>query len=354
MLPSRSPEHPATGAGIEPFDPVRALEHDLHDCFTLRTVALRVDSPEDALPTPETVTGRMREPLPELGPCLFWVARRAGRVVGLIRTGFPGDENTGLAMVETVVHPDWRRRGIGTALLRASLPAIRDSGRDVVIGAGLRSGGAGEAWVDVLGFRETRRVVMQLLDTRTADRTLWAAHPPPGYRLARWVDSAPEALVASYARARPAIGDAPWGESSYRLPVWTVERIRAAERELIERRVEKRVVVAVEEASGEVVGLTELHVLPHRPDHGYQGDTCVVAAHRGRGLARCVKAAMLRWLIAERPDLERVYTTTAESNTEMLNTNHRVGYVTVRTMIWVEHDVESLCRTVADRDRPRR
>jgi mycothiol synthase len=154
--------------------------------------------------------------------------------------------------------------------------------------------------------------------------------PPSCYRLARWTGAAPAALVESYAEARAAIHDAPAADSTFRHPSWTVGRVRAHERDLCDRGVEQRVVVAVHEATRAVVGLTELELHPNPPDLGFQSDTAVSAAHRGHGLGRFMKAAMVRWLVEERPAVRRIGTSTAADNTSMIAVNHQTGYRTVR------------------------
>src|SRR2546421_408538 len=135
--------------------------------------------------------------------------------------------------------------------------------------------------------------------------------PGPGRLPAAAVDRcAPQDVLDSYAVARDAIHDAPLGESDYRWPRWSPAPGRAAEAEARSQGLEQRVVVAIREGTGEIAGFTEVCVHPRRPDVGYQRDTAVVAAHRGRGLGRCLKAHMLPWLLVDRPALARITTTT--------------------------------------------
>lgn len=69
-------------------------------------------------------------------------------------------------------------------------------------------------------------------------------------------EAALDELMASCARALHLMRDAPAGDSEYRLAEWTAERVREAEARHRERNVVQRVVVAVSEATGEVVTLT--------------------------------------------------------------------------------------------------
>ena len=187
-----------------------------------------------------------------------------------------------------------------------------------------------------------RRTVVQRLDVASVPPSTWDVPVSPGYRLAQWVGSTPDDLLAEYAAARLAIQDAPASEASYRQPNWTPERIRQSEQELAEQGTEERVVVAIDEAGGQIVGVTSMLFYPHRPDYGYQNDTSVVGAHRGHGLGVAMKSAMMRWIRVERPQVGIVLTTTAKANEHMIDVNLRVGYKTLRSIIYVETTVEGL------------
>ncbi|RSM48214.1 GNAT family N-acetyltransferase [Amycolatopsis balhimycina DSM 5908] len=90
---------------------------------------------------------------------------------------------------------------------------------------------------------------------------------------------------------------------------------------------------------GDVAGFTEVCLHPRRPDWAYQRDTAVLAGHRGHGLGRCVKAHLARWLVAERPAVARISTTTGEDNAHMLRVNADVGYTTLRSVVAMRQDL---------------
>jgi RimJ/RimL family protein N-acetyltransferase len=236
---------------------------------------------------------------------------------------------------------------VGTGLLAAVLPTVREQDRRVVAGGGIKDDSTGASWAQRLGFATRQRICMQQVVIAEVDSARWRVEPPAGYRLERWVGAAPAELVGSYTRARQAIHDAPQGEMSFDAPQWTVERVREAERELLARNTEQRVAVAVDESTGEVAGLTIVRFYPQRGQRAHQQETAVLKEHRGRGLGRFLKAAMTRWLVAEKPELEAIYTTTAAENAHMIRVNHEVGYTTVRTMRWVEVDTAELTATLA-------
>ena len=306
-----------------------------------------MDNPEDPPPTYEGAIGRLRNPPVSDGECIYWAAYQDEHLIASARLSLADGDNADIARVEVKVHPVYRRRGIGTGLLRAVMPALLETRRGIVVGVAMKPDSAGASWADLLGFQVTHRTVMQVLPIDTVPAKLWDVPVPRGYRLTRWIGATPTELLESYAAARPAVRDAPMGRSSYRETAWTALRIRETERELADRGVENRVVVAIETATGQISGVTGILFYPYRPEFGYQDDTSVVAAHRGHGLGRAMKAAMVRWVVSERPGMERLMTAIAEENTYMSDVNHAIGYYTARTMIWVETTATQLADVLA-------
>ncbi|HWO63611.1 MAG TPA: GNAT family N-acetyltransferase [Umezawaea sp.] len=340
---------------VEPLDPHRASDSELAGFYAVRSASMAVDTPEDDPVTYENVVGRLRTPLPGAGEVRYWLGTRDGEAVALAVAVFPGHENARMALTDVVVHPDHRRRGIGAAVLRAVVPELVACGREVVESLHVVQGSAGEEWALSLGFRVVHAGIVQHLRFADVDRTLWDVPVPEGYRVERWVGAAPEELVASYAVAKGAMHDAPrGGDLEYRDPEWTVDRVRELEAEVRGSGVEERVVVAVHEPTGEVVGLTQLQRHPPRPRHGYQGDTAVLAAHRGHGLGRVVKAHMLRWLDDDGVELDVVDTGTAADNVHMAGVNHSLGYATVRTVMAVNRTVAGLLEALGGVDAQQR
>jgi mycothiol synthase len=332
---------------IRTFNPHEASEHDYVDYHAMLSTAKALDMPEDPPLTYEAAIGRLRTPPLTDGACSYWAARLDGHIVGMSRVALPQGENSGLVLLDVTVHPERRRQGIGLELLRVSMPAILSAGRGIVIGTPMKSDAAGVQSAVRLGFQETHRTVMQMLVVTDVRPERWDVAVPLGYHLERWIGMTPAHLLDSYAAARPAIADAPTGQTSYRDESgWTAELVRETERELAERGVEERVVVAVEDDTGKVAGLTGMLRYPHRLEFGYQNDTSVLPAHRGHGLGLAMKAAMMRWTTADWPELERGITATAADNTYMIDVNLALGYRTAREMVWVEITAAELTRAL--------
>jgi mycothiol synthase len=332
---------------IRPFDPPSASADELAASYAVMVAVQSLDHPEQKLPTLEQYIELISVPSSLMGPMRRWLVREDGCVVGHASAIFPQPENRHMTIARIIVTPERRRRGVGTALLRTILPDLGADGRTVVAGHGVKADASGEQWAQALGFVRTHGFIRQILKVAEVDPALWQRPVPDGFRLERWTATAPETLLAVYARARVAIADAPSGESTMAHREWTPERVRAHEETMRAGNWGNRVIVAVHEDSGEVAAITELSVRAEQPTRAFQGDTAVVAGYRGRGLGLAVKGAMLRWLTADRPDVEHVYTQTAHDNVHMARINFAVGFTTDAALSELEADLGDLVKRLA-------
>ena len=161
-----------------------------------------------------------------------------------------------LVHVDILVRRDKRRRGIGTALLQTVQAAARAA--EVTSFFGHHWDDAGAAFAAQMGAQDDQRDVRALLQLRSAD--LPVPTLPPTWRLQSWVGAAPGALVASFARARDAMNDAP-APDGLEWPPMTVAEVRRIEETAALRGREVRVTVALDEAD-EVGAFTDLRVTP--------------------------------------------------------------------------------------------
>lgn len=278
----------------------------------------------------------------DLGPRSAWAAWDGGELLGYGTVVYPDRHMLETAIPRVIVDEAHRRRGIGTALLREIVADARAQGRATLAYEQVRIGSEGEYWARAVGFANTQLRRWQMLHVADVDPALWEVPVPAGYRLVQWTDAAPDDLVAVFAQARNAIADAPHGESSLREPEWTVERIRQAEADVRAAGEISRFVVAVHERTGAVAAITGMLLEPGRVDLCWQRDTAVVADHRGLGLGRVVKAAMMRRLTADIPDLGKVITNTAAENAFMNRVNEQVGYTHYADIGLFEASVERI------------
>jgi GNAT superfamily N-acetyltransferase len=325
---------------IVALDPGTASDADLAGAHAAQAAAAAVDRPLDPRPLLADLVDRFRDVRPDRRK-IYLAARTRASTVGyaVLQLSLVDNPRMGLVIVE--VHPDHRRRGIGTALLCGVLAEMTAAGRTVLF-AETDAGGPGDGFATAHGLRvvETDRVsLLRLADVDWPDVEAAAAGSPPGYRLVSTVGRTPDELLESYTRARTAMNDAPHGAADLEAFVFTPEWVRDAETAL-RKLGELRLVFAVA-ADGEVAGFTEV-LVGRQPQRAHQHDTAVVPAHRGHGLGLWIKSAMLVALRAERPDVTEIETGNSTANQHMLAINQRLGFRPWREVNSWQGDVPEL------------
>ncbi|RDG36814.1 GNAT family N-acetyltransferase [Streptomyces corynorhini] len=225
-----------------------------------------------------------------------------------------------------VVRPDARRHGVGAALWAAVRDELSSAGRGSVATV-LEVGGAGEAFVDSLGFTNVLPLGWYVQRVRRALEEIPPPSLPAGLRFADWTGVVPDAYAASFALAHEAMNDAPAGELAEGAERWDAERVRAAARVIEERGGVIHTSVVLDAARGDaVVAYTEVVLRDPADTRALQYDTVVVPDSRGHGLGRAVKRHLLDGLCELRPGVREITTTVADENTGMLAVNESLGY----------------------------
>ncbi|BCJ73992.1 N-acetyltransferase [Catellatospora sp. IY07-71] len=312
---------------VTPFDPRLGLREQLACWHEVERAAAGHDDPGHPVPPAAVRCAELLAPRPD-GSVRHWLACADGTPVGLAELFLSDRENLAWGFATVTVHPAHRRAGHGSALLAAARAAAAEAGRDTLV-LDAAADSPGPAWAAALGARRVQR-----LWESEADLSVPVAPgdtAPPGYRLERWPDGVPEALLGAYAAAVDAMADSPDGGLGYVPAPNSPQHVRAVERHARQAGRQRRVVAAVHEGSGAVAGLTVLEYPSLAPELAHQEDTVVVPAHRGHGLGLWVKAEMLRWLAADGGAVRRIRTTTEPSNVPMLRINERLGFRRIRT-----------------------
>jgi GNAT superfamily N-acetyltransferase len=236
------------------------------------------------------------------------------------------------------VRRPWRRRGIGWRLGRAVVEEALSLGVSTLVWSTYDTIAAGDVFSRRVGGRVGRvnRTSDLLLEDVDWERVeSWVAEGPrraAGYRLELWDGPLPEHVLDDAARFHHLMNTQPRDE----LEIGDVHlnAIQAAEvdRHLVESD-RLRWTLFVRDPGGRCVGGTELTFEPWDTGTAHQQNTATDPEHRGRGLAKWAKAAMLLQLRDERPEVLRVRTGNAFSNEAMLAINTALGFdvVEVRT-----------------------
>ena len=264
---------------------------------------------------------------PHMDPAhnLFF-AEREGRFVGYAEVWrTPGRTRT---VGRVLVHPDWRRRGLGTALLRHVERRSRaEGGRylDVLVA------GQNEAGCRFLQSHGCTRVHygwhMVLPDVRSAAAPLW----PPGYTCRTFVPGQDEVISC---RLENASFQGEWEYTPYPL----------AETEgFVQNPFFRPEGVFYAVSDGQVIGecWNWIDVPPSAtPSPETRGDIwclCVLPDHRGRGLGRALLLAGIQWL--RQQGMIAACLTVDGANERARHLYESVGFVADRNDIWYRKEL---------------
>jgi GNAT superfamily N-acetyltransferase len=265
-------------------------------------------------------------------------------VAGTALVVMPQRDNTHFAQYDVRVRPDHRRRGVGTALAEHCEVLAAQAGRQTLLADVLVApeGGPDDdrhaAWALRRGFTVANTDGVKVCDLAAEEHRLpaleaHAAERLGEYRLAWWVDPAPEEHVASLAAAMSRfLGEIPLGELDLRPQAFDPQRIRAGEARRAAQRRQKLTVVALA-PDGEVAGFTDAQLSPHAPRLADIGSTLVLADHRGHRLGLAVKVLLHRQLRALHPGAELLETSNATTNRWMNDVNDQLGYRLVARLL---------------------
>ncbi|MBT2478575.1 GNAT family N-acetyltransferase [Streptomyces sp. ISL-94] len=238
-----------------------------------------------------------------------------------------------LGELDVQVHPAERRRRAGSLLLDAAVAAARQDGRRALT-AQAEAGSPGAAFLLAGGFRTALALIYARLPLADADLpvlTAIAEEPHAGYQLVGWDGMVPGRLADTFVASRRAMDDMPMGAVSYGTVVWDLDRVRAAVSAVAARGDVLHTVAAVDRSDGSIAGFTELVVPGDGTGDAQHYGTAVLPEHRGRGLARWMKAASIVQARAAHPQLDGLLTDTADNNPHMRRVNDELGYLPTHT-----------------------
>lgn len=330
---------------IEPLDPADTATVELW--FALQVAASRADIPDFPDPSRGDLVDGLRHPWPARST-EHWVAcDDAGRVVGSVQIELPHLDNTDNAIVELVVHPEQRRRGVGRALFDHALRRAKEVGRKRLLshsceplpGGPLRDE-AGTAFATAVGAKPALREVRRRLDLSIVDdaalvgRLADAWRQAAGYSLVCWRDRTPDDVVDDIAMLDSRLVlDAPMGELVVEAPKIDAARFRAAERVHAARGHREYHAAVRHDATGQTVGWSGMTLMDNAPHHAWQGITIVHPDHRGHRLGTIVKLENLAYARRHEPGLREIDTWNAAVNDHMIGINEMMGFRPVDT--WV-------------------
>ncbi|WP_242910115.1 GNAT family N-acetyltransferase [Actinomadura terrae] len=300
-------------------DPTDARIRQWHDVLAAVHAA---DSPGDPAPQPEQTAERLLGGLMSRQR-LWGVEEEGAGLAAVAELRLPGEAGTVRpAEIDIRVRPEHRRRGLGRRLMAVAADGLRADDRTSVI-AQVLAGTPAVPFLESHGFEcvlTLRGMLLDLDGLPPGHVARLLAEGPAGYRLVRWRGVVPDEHASALARAKTAMADL----AEYEGTPWDADRVREMA-ELVAKRGDDLYTVAALDGAA-IAGFTEVVVPLDAAGRAAQYDTAVAPEHRGRRLGIWVKAAMLRWLAEERPDVREIETDNVGDNTPMLAVNEELGF----------------------------
>lgn len=296
----------------------------------------------DLAMTPEELLPEYHNPYE---PKRMFVARVDGRIVGRSVHELQSGDEVRSAWLHAEVLPEFRRRGIGTALYEQVLEIALADKRQVLQAFAHHADVDGERIDSPTGFGSvpvddpsTRFLLAKGYSLAQVDRMSRLPLPtnppeldaPQGYELDRWIGVTPTHRLGDLAVLQQRMStDPPLGDVDYQPEEWDEDRVRDLDARRTAEGRHWMTTVVRHIASDTLVGFTEL-VCAHDPGTPvFNHNTLVLSEHRGHRLGMLIKLANLRFLSETAPGHPAIYTWNAEENRHMLDVNEKLGFVPV-------------------------
>jgi mycothiol synthase len=250
-----------------------------------------------------------------------FLAEVDGKAVGVATTGriymYAPQFDAFWASIDVLA--EHRRRGVGSALYRAVSEVAAAAGKRALHLGVSEVRPDGLAFLVHRGFVEHDRYKIVRLELGgTAPPTV---DPPAGITLTD-LGARPDLVPGVHAVALATFADIPGGSEPVAAGSYEEFRVRDVDRPSIPP---SAFFVALDEASGSVVGYASLMIVPGTTGRAWHDMTAVTAAWRGHGLATALKRATIAWAI--RNGVTTLETGNDPDNAAMRGVNRALGYI---------------------------
>ena len=260
-----------------------------------------------------------------------WILRDNGDAVAAAVAWINLEQNLDNGFGRVHVLPEARGKGHARRLTEVLLGYLKDQGRTRV-DTHIKLGSPSEGFAERLGLKkvlEDRRSRLDIADLDMGLMDEWISRAPErasDYELLFLSSPYPEELVQKYCDLAAVMNTAP--RDDYEMDDWvlTPKIWREVEASVEAKATDLNTAIAVHQPTGDFAGYTTIQTDRLRPDQAWQWDTGVHPEHRNKGLGRWLKAALIKKVLEDHPEVDRVDTDNAGSNEPMLAINVAMGF----------------------------
>lgn len=336
------------------FIPKDASENLWTPYFTLSEKIFREFNERGRLPNREAARRLLSTPNPLYTVKRWMVLDHTGSAIASASISYDTelspdyDGSSHICQIQITVDPVYRRKKIGTRLLKYMIETANVMEKDTVRADADNS--AGSEFCKYLRGKLIHKEVQHRSYLEDVDWQLvddWCAKGRSRFPRTK-IESfraCPEKDINEFCRIyTEMINQRPVGEIEEEL-VTTPESRRIEERNFRRREIEWHTMITRED-DGRISAMTDIMYNPQEPYRVHQYFTGVLSRYRRRGLAKRLKAEMLSYIKEKFPDAEYITTTTAKENQPMRAINKQLGFMPKRTYHMFRWALQDLARRV--------
>ncbi len=237
--------------------------------------------------------------------------------------------NKHIMQFDTMLLSEYRRKGIGTNMLKRILAFAQEKDKLVLIANSEEEDG--KAFLNAIGAQIAQTGAENRLKLDDIDWEMvneWMTQGPkrsPGSDMKLFF-SIPDDIIDEYAKVfTETLNQQPMGDLDINDIIFTPESIREDEKQQSSLGRTKLTYLTIE-SDGKISGLTEMLYRTDRKTMVTQLLTGVKQEYRGRGLGKWLKAAMLLKTKDDYPEAKIITTDNASENKPMISINDRLGF----------------------------
>lgn len=273
------------------------------------------------------------------------------KLIGFLGLGFFTEKNPSYKGNEHICEfnlsflPEYRRQGFGSQVLKKIIDFADLHHKSLLLTN--TSEDSGKSFLKKLGFSfalagRENRLILDNVDWNMIHHWVDDGVKRNPKTKITFFDRIPDDIIDPYSKIyTETLNQQPFGSLDIADMIMNPELLRKREKEFNELGIIPTTAITIE-ANGDISGLTEMFYQQKTKKILIQALTGVRDNHRGRGLGKWLKAAMLLSMKDRYPEATIVKTGNADSNAPMLSINNRLGFNVFKEDVMTQCKVEDL------------